>query len=146
MNFLGSIGSIFAKAFGVVKVAVGIGVKLLPFVKAAREMSPEVDAFLDNVEQRVQEGGEEADDFLDRNQPTLQAMQGFYAELAVVARTGEAWVAYALLVSQTETPDSVDPGEAKELALLINAHRVALQDLATKTEESDLEAKLLALK
>ena len=146
MSFLSSIGAILGKAVGVVKVALSIGAKLLPFVRAAREVSPEVDRLLDDIEGRIAQGGAEADDFLDRNLATIEAMNGFYTELEQVARTGKAWTEKALLVSQTETPDTVDPSEAQDLALAINDHRVALQDLVTKTEESDLEAKLLALK
>lgn len=146
MNFLKTLGSIFGTAFGVVKTAVGIGKQLLPFIRGAREMIPQVDVYLDQLEEKVAEGGEAADDFLDRNLPTLQAMEGFYGELEAVGRTGRAYVAYAIHASQVETPDSLDPAEAQELALLLNAHRVALKDLLTKIEDSELEAKLAGMK
>lgn len=146
MSIFSVLSSIFGKAYGVVKVAVNIGKQLLPFVRAAREVVPQVDQYLDQLEAKIADGGEEADDFLDRNLPTLQAMEGFYAELEAVGRTGKAYVAYAIQASQTDTPDSLDPEEAQQLALLLNAHRVAVKDLATKVEESDLEAKLEAMK
>jgi hypothetical protein len=146
MNFLKTLGSIFGTAFGVVKTAVGIGKQLLPFIRGAREMIPQVDEYLDKFEEKVAEAGEDGDDFLDRNLPTLQAMEGFYTELEAVGRTGRDYTAYAILASQSETPDTIEPGEAQELALKLNAHRVALKDLLTKIEDSDLEKKLEGMK
>jgi len=146
MNFLKTLGSIFGTAFGAVKVALSIGKQLLPFVRAAREVSPQVDGYLDQIEEKLAEGGEAADDFLDRNLPTLEAMEGFYTELETFARTGRSYTSYAILASQSETPDTIDPAEAQELALRVNAHRVALKDLVTKIDETDLEAKLDGMK
>jgi hypothetical protein len=146
MSFLKTLGSIFGTAFGVVKTAVNIGKQLLPFVSAARSVVPQVDQYLDQLEEKITEGGEAADDFLDRNLPTLQAMEGFYAELEAVGRTGREYVSYAIHASQSETPDTIDVGEAQELAILLNAHRVALKDLLTKIEETELEAKLAGMK
>jgi hypothetical protein len=145
MTLLSTIGRWFGRAYGVVKIGVGIGRQMLPFVRAAREVVPQVDQYLDQFEAKIVEGEQAADDFLDRNLPTLNAMEGFYAELEVVGRTGREFTEYAISASQTVTPDALEPAEVQELVRLLNAHRLAVQALATKVQETELEKKLESL-
>ncbi len=145
-NILRTIGGFFGRAANAVAVAVGIGKQVAPYVRAAREVSPLVDAYVDKLEAVVQTGGEEADRFLDRNLATLQAMHGFFRENKEWAIAGEAMTGHLITASQSETPNELTPEEAERFAELAAVFTEATRQLATKSEESGLEAMLLELK
>ena len=142
MGIFSTLGKILGKVVGVVKTVVGIGASVLPFVRAAREVSPEVDQILDTIEAKIEDGGEELDDFLDRNLPTLEAMRGFAIEVQAWGASLQVMAETAIDVSQgAESPDVVDVDEARQLALAIDAFRARSVDLATAASP-ELEAGL----
>ena len=145
MSVFSFLGKVLGTVTGAVKSVLKIGASVLPFVRAAREVSPEVDKVLDTLEAKIEAGGEELDDFLDRNLPTLEAMRGFAIEV-------QAWGAALQVLSETGidvsqnpvSPNIVDPAEAKRLAEAVDAFRARSVDLATAASD-DLEAGLKAM-
>lgn len=146
MKIFRAIGSFLGRAANVVAVAVGIGKQVAPYVRAAREVSPLVDAYVDKLEAVVSTGAVEADQFLDRNLATLQALHGFFRENREWATAGEAMTGHLITASQSETPNELTPAEVEEFGRLAALFTEATKALATKTEESGLEAMLLEFK
>lgn len=127
MSILGFLGGIFSKVWQ-------IGGVLLPLLDAFRKVSPDVDKLLDKVDGIIDQGGEVADDFLDRNLRTLTDMKEFYQDMQGVGVTGEAFIDEAIGASQVETPDDITPEEAKAIGELILAHKDALRQLLSRNE------------
>lgn len=146
MGIFGTIGNILGKVVGVVKTVIGIGASVLPFVRAAREVSPEVDRILDTLEAKIEDGGEELDDFLDRNLATLEAMRGFAIEVQAWGVALQEMADTAIDVSQgAASPDVVEVEEGRRLAVSIDNFRARSMDLATAASE-ELEAGLKEFK
>ena len=142
MSIFSVLGSVLGKVVGVVKTVIGIGASVLPFVRAAREVSPEVDRILDTLEAKIADGGVELDDFLDRNLPTLDSMRAFAIEVQAWGASLQVMAETATDISQNaESPDLVTPTEANELAQAIDAFRARSVDLASVASE-DFEAQL----
>lgn len=126
----------------VATVVVNVGRQLLPFIGAARQAIPAVDEAVTKVEDVIAQGGAEADQFLDRNIDTIRDLDGFFVELQEVGVRGQAVTGYAIQASQVDSPTTVTPEEAEELARRIWALKESLAAIASK---NDLEAKLAAL-
>jgi hypothetical protein len=137
-----AIGKIVAKAYGAVSFVVGIGKQMVPFVRAARELSPDLDRVVDRIEAQVTAGGDAADDWIDRNVEAVRALDNFFSELVVAGQAGREVTALALRFSQAETPDTITPRETETLVLAVAALRAALADLGTA---DDLEKMLAGL-
>lgn len=145
MSVFKFLGKVLGTVAGAVKSVLSIGASVLPFIRAAREVSPEVDKVLDTIEAKIEDGGEELDDFLDRNLATLEAMRGFAIEV-------QAWGASLQVLSETgievsqgaASPDVVDPGEVARLASAIDVFRARSVALATAAND-DLEQGLKAM-
>ena len=136
MSIFKVLGNILGKVVGVIKTVVGIGASVLPFVRAAREVSPEVDRILDTLEAKIQDGGEELDDFLDRNLPTLESMAAFAIEVQAWGAALQVMAETAIDISQgAASPELVDPPEAQRLAEAIDAFRLRSVDLASAASE-----------
>lgn len=144
MSIFQKIGKLFTKAVGAVGTVVGIGRQMAPVVAVVRELSPDLDRFVDKLEAGVATGGVAFDDFLDRNVETLGDMKGFFRETQAWAAAGEVMVDKALEVSQTTTPDIVDLAEGEALAVTIDVFRARTMDLAT-VASPEFEAKLVAM-
>jgi hypothetical protein len=146
MSLIGTLGKILGTVVGVVKTVGRIGAAVLPFVRAAREISPDVDRICDTLEAQIDAGGEQLDDFLDRNLPTLEAMRGFAIEVQAWGASLQDMAETGIDVSQgAVSPETVDPAEAKRLALAIDIFRARSVDLATAANK-DLEDGLKAFK
>lgn len=145
MSVFKFLGKILGTVVGAVKSVVSVGASVLPFVRAAREVSPEVDRILDSIEAKIEDGGEALDDFLDKNLQTLEAMRGFAVEVQAWGASLQALAETAIDVSQgAESPDVVDPAEVARLAAAIDAFRARSVDLATAASD-DLEEGLKAM-
>lgn len=145
MSVFKFLGKILGTVAGAVKSVVSIGASVLPFIRAAREVSPEVDKVLDSIEAKIEDGGEALDDFLDTNLATLEAMRGFAIEVQAWGASLQALSETAIDVSQgAESPDVVDPAEVARLAAAIDAFRARSVDLATAASD-DLEEGLKAM-
>jgi hypothetical protein len=129
------IGSIFGVVAGILKKVWDVGKILLPIVEAFRAASPEVDQVLDKVDSIIDEGGEVADDFFDRNLPTFLGMQEFYRDMQVAGATGEAFIAAALQASQVDTPDEITPEEVQMLSAKLWAHKSAIEGFFSRQDE-----------
>lgn len=145
MSVFKFLGKILGTVAGAVKSVVSIGASVLPFIRAAREVSPEVDKVLDSIEAKIEDGGEELDDFLDRNLATLEAMRGFAIEVQAWGASLQVLSEVGIEVSQgAESPDVVTPDEVARLASAIDAFRARSVDLATAAND-DLEQGLKAM-
>ncbi len=142
MSVFQIIGRVAGQVAGVISLVVGIGKQMLPFIRAAREVSPDVDRVVDRIEAEISAGGTAADDWLDNNIAALRALDGFFLELGGVAVAGRDVTAAAIAASQSETPDTLTPAEAETLIAKIAILRAALAALGTK---NDLEKLLAAL-
>ncbi len=127
--------SIFGFLGGIFKKVLEIGGVLLPILEAFRKVSPDVDKVLDKIDGIIDEGGEVADDFLDRNLRTLEDMQEFYHDMQRAGSTGELFVAEAIKASQVETPDDITPDEVEAVGRLLLVHKDALRGLFSRNEE-----------
>jgi hypothetical protein len=136
MSIFGFLGGIFTKVWE-------IGAILLPILDAFRKLSPDVDDMLSKVDGIIDQGGEVADDFFDRNLKTLTDMREVYQDMAAVGATGEAFINEAILVSQVQTPDDITPQEAESVGRLLLEHKDALKLMLTSNE--DLATALKAM-
>jgi len=127
MSILGFLGGIFSKVWQ-------IGSVLLPILDAFRKVSPDVDKLLDKIDGIIDQGGEVADDFLDRNLRTLNDMKEFYHDMQEVGVTGEAFIDEAINASQVESPDDITPEEAKAIGELTLYHKDALRKMLSKND------------
>lgn len=142
MSVVSWIGGALRSVYGAVGVVVGIGKQMLPFVRAAREIVPDVDAVCDRLEAKLQDGGEDADAWLDKNLPALEALDNFFAELAEVAAAGRDVTTSTILYSQVETPEILEVSEGAALAVKINRLRAALVEIGTRDDIESLLADL----
>lgn len=146
MSVFKFLGKILGTVAGAVKSVISVGASVLPFVRAAREVSPQVDQILDTIEAKIEDGGEELDDLLDRNLPTLEAMRGFAVEVQAWGASLQLMAETAIDVSQGATsPDVVTPDEVARLVSAIDAFRARSVDLATAAND-DLEEGLKSFK
>lgn len=136
--------SVFSVIKSIGGTVLKVGHILLPILHAFREASPEVDMALDTVEDVIEEGGEIADDFLDRNLPTIEAAHEFFVDLKTLADSGVDLTAYIIRASQVETPNSITPSEAQRIGQLL----IRMQEtLPALIENSDgLMAKVEEMK
>lgn len=142
MSIFTTIGRVFSKVGGIAATVVGIGKQMLPFIRAARELSPDVDRIVDAIEANVLAGGTAADDWLDKNVEGVEALDGFFEELAAVAAAGRDVTQAALQFSMFDTPDTITPAEAEILVAKLALLRAKLAALGTR---EDIEAVLTAL-
>ena len=138
------IGSIFGALAGILKKVWDVGKVLLPIVEAFRAASPEVDEVLDKVDHIIDEGGEIADDFFDRNLETIEGMLEFYRDMQKAGATGEAFIAAVIHASQVETPDDITPEEVQLLSAKLWTHKDAIRGFFEKQDQ--LAAGLKAMK
>ena len=136
--------SIFGFLGGILKKVWDVGKILLPIVEAFRAASPEVDRVLDKIDDIIDEGGEVADDFFDRNLPTINGMLEFYRDMQVVGLSGEDFMEEVIIASQTETPDEITPEEVENLGKLLMVHKDDIRGFFSKQDE--LAAGLKAMK
>lgn len=127
MSVFSVIGSIAVKVWGIGKV-------LLPILEAFRAASPAVDDALDKVEDILEEGGEVADDFLDRNLRTLEDMREFFQDMQAAGVAGQAFMEQAITYSQVESPDQLTPAEAQTLAVMLPHLKDTLRALVTRED------------
>lgn len=125
---------IFGTLGGIASTVMNVGKIVLPILNAFRAASPEVDAALDKVDDVIEQGGEIADDFFDRNLSTLEQMNEFFVDLGAVAGTGQDLTRFLIDASQNESPETITPEEAQRAGLLIIQLKQRVVDLAT-TEE-----------
>ncbi len=125
------VGSFFGSIAGTV---FKIGRIVLPILNAFRAASPEVDEYLDKVDDIIESGGEAADAFLDRNLGTLEDMQTFFSELEQLGADGRVLSVYLIEASQVESPETLTPVEAHKAGILLNQVRESFAALATKEE------------
>lgn len=137
MSIFGFLGGIFAKILS-------IGQVLLPIIEAFRAASPDVDKVLDKVDHIIEEGGEAADDFFDRNLDTIYGMREFYRDMQIAGATGEAFIDSAIQASQVDTPDSITPEEAQLVGAKLLTHKDAIRGFFSNQEQ--LAAGLKAMK
>jgi len=137
MSIFGFLGGIFAKILS-------IGQVILPIIEAFRAASPDVDRVLDKVDHIIEEGGEAADDFFDRNLDTIYGMREFYRDMQIAGATGEAFIDAAIRASQVDTPDAITPEEAQLVGAKLLTHKDAIRGFFSKQDE--LAAGLKAMK
>jgi len=137
MSIFGFLGGIFAKILS-------IGQVILPIIEAFRAASPDVDRVLDKVDHIIEEGGEAADDFFDRNLDTIYGMREFYRDMQIAGATGEAFIDSAIRASQVDTPDAITPEEAQLVGAKLLTHKDAIRGFFSKQDE--LAAGLKAMK
>ena len=123
-DIFGKIVSLVGKVAGVVSVVVKIA---RPIVEALRPAVAEVDAALDWLEETAIKAGEEADDVLDRNMPTVNAIEEIAGRGVVVFAGLERVAVMCRQFSQEQTPDAITDDEAAALIAEIKATREALQ-------------------
>lgn len=132
MSVFKFIGGLAAKVWGIGKV-------ILPILEAFRSASPDVDQALVKLEDIIQDGGEVADDFLDRNKRTLEDLQDFFQDMQVTGALGEKFMADCLIYSQVDTPDEITPQEVADLGEQLPALKLAIARLFSR---NDLETAL----
>ena len=121
-----------------------VGQVVVPMLRSLRGVSDEIDDAFTAIDGAIEEGGEVADDFFDRNLSTVGDMREFFIDLRGVGDRGEALCDRVITASQVDTPDLITVEEGQELAELSNELRVAFKALVTKNEE--LEGRIASIK
>lgn len=99
------VGKVAVTAYGILKSA-------LPVLQALRPAVEEVDQVFDFIEDKIAEGGEIADDFLDRNIEAIVGLeQAANRGVAVMQKMAEL-AAELRISSQERTPDTITEDEA----------------------------------
>lgn len=149
MGIFGSIISVIGTAAKAVAYIAGkvysVGKILLPIISAFRQASPQVDAIVDKLEDVLEMGESQADDFLDQNVDLLYDMEAFGGDLQAAGAALKDVAETAMLFSQEETPDTITPAEAAILGAKIKTLGEALRDCFEPERLEDMEKKLQAI-
>jgi len=149
MNFFSGIVNTVTKVvtgvYGIIKIA-------LPILKSMRPASNEVDEAFKYVEQKIASGGIAADDFLDRNLETIQAINTAAGHGIAYLRQLHIVTDKLIRYSQLETPDTLTPAEVEDLGREIVKFRelsavqgeiveraIALSEAALRDEPASLD-------
>ncbi|HAM58836.1 MAG TPA: hypothetical protein DC063_10065 [Arenimonas sp.] len=127
MGIIGKIGDIL-------KSVLRIGNIVVPVLRALRPVVHEIDVAFEEIDEQIANGGVEADDFFDRNIGTIYQMREFFADLSEFTKEGMYACDKIVQYSQVDTPDTIAPEEATELARAIDRMRQRIQDLLTNSE------------
>lgn len=140
--------SIFGKIIGVVaKVATtaySIIQTALPILRALRPAIDEVDRAFDYIEDKIADGGIAADDFLDKNIDTVQAIETWAGRGEAVMQRIGGLSAKLRIYSQEQTPDTITEGEAADLGEDLLELRKLIRSWGEETDQTI--AKLEAMK
>lgn len=112
ISFLGGIVGAVGKALGVVGSVIKVA---RPLVVALRPAVKEIDIAMDFLEDIATKAGTEADDFLDKNLPVINAIETVSARGVVFFGELNAIAVNLRKFSQEQTPNKITEGEAKIL-------------------------------
>lgn len=132
--------SVFKVLGSIAKTAWKVGGILLPIVRVFRQSSPEVDEFFDKVDDAIDVGGAELDDFFDRNMGTIDDMEGFSREAATCFTDLEG-LCQRIRVAAAD--DAVTPVEAQALGEYLASVKTNFDALFTRAEEVEASVALL---
>ena len=108
MGVFGTIGKIFTTAYSILKTAI-------PILSVFRQSIPEIDNVMDNLEDGLENVGNEADSYLDEHKETIEAL-ALYSQKAEVLFAEIRFLCNDLLrFSQVESPDTITYAEAEVL-------------------------------
>jgi len=119
-SVIGRIGSLVGKVSGIVSAVVKVAG---PLLDALRPAVNEVDVALSWLEENAAEVGDGADEFLDRNLPTVNAIEEVAGRGVVVFSSLERVAVMCREFSQEQTPDTITAEEAEALVAEFKALR-----------------------
>ena len=134
---------ILDKLKNVAKAALRIGNIVVPVLRGLGEMVPELGNLFAKVDEVVEDGGVEADNFLDRNLAELGEGKEFFLDLQTFAAQGAFTCDLLIRASQVDTPDLITVAEAEEI--LKATDRLRELGVAVVENNEGLEDRLLAM-
>jgi len=126
--------SLLDKFKSVIRSVLRIGNIVVPILRGLRDLVPEIDQGFEAIDNAIEQGGVQADDFFDRNLETIEGMREFFGDLSELAKEGMYFTDKAIQYSQLDTPDLISIEEAEELARSLDRLRQRLQDVVTHSE------------
>jgi len=108
-------GAIVGAVSKVANVAKGILGAALPILKALRPAVDEVDVAFDYIETKIEQGGDAADDFLDKNIGAIVAVEEVSHRIESTGRQLGVICSKLRVYSQEQTPDTITEEEALDL-------------------------------
>ena len=141
-SVIGSVGGVIGKVIGVAGTVIAVA---KPIVYALKDAIPEVGKALGFIQDKLEAGQVEADDFLDRNLPVINALEAVSARGVDVMDRLHTISVKLRVYSQEQTPDRITEDEAADLIQEFKALVALLnpwhEDL---TAAADLMAKMEA--
>lgn len=108
-------GAIIGAIGKVASVAKGILTTALPFLKALRGSVAEVDVAFNYIETKISQGGDAADDFLDKNLEAVKTVEAVSHRGEATFRQMGVICSKLRVYSQEQTPDTITEEEALDL-------------------------------
>ena len=123
-GFLGQIVGVLGKVVGVAGAVLKIA---KPIVYALRDAVPEVGRALGFIETALEAGAAEADDIIDRNMPSILALEKVSGRGVVVMQQLNLLAVDLRKFSQEQSPDTITEEEA---AVLIARLKIVVEQVA----------------